>query len=93
MLVINFESDPTKKDDLECLGYILSFFFLGGKLWDNFKDKDKNSMDKLIEKAKLHLTPELFCEKMPSNDSLYQGKWWSTSSISRVYTLLRSLTT
>lgn len=68
------EPDPTRKDDLECLGYILAYFFLGGKLWDSFKDKDKNTMDKLIEKAKLHLTPELFCEKMPSRFSLIPGE-------------------
>jgi serine/threonine protein kinase len=63
-LAVHLNAYPSKKDDLECLGYILAYFFLGGKLWENFKDK-QNTMDKLIEKAKLHLTPELFCEKMP----------------------------
>lgn len=66
-LVTFLESDPSKKDDLESLAYVLAYFFLGGKLWETGKDVEKSQLAKNIEKAKLQLVPEVFCHKMPSN--------------------------
>ena len=61
-------SEPSKRDDLESLGYILVYFLKGGKLWDNLKEKGP-ALVKAVEKMKLNITPEIFCEGLPRNQS------------------------
>lgn len=61
-LDIHLGMTPSKKGDLESLWYILVYFFRKGKIFDS---KDKTVVLKAIEKAKLTLTPEIFCEGLP----------------------------
>lgn len=69
-LDIHLGMTPSKKGDLESLWYILVYFFRKGKLFDT---KDKVVVMKAIEKAKMNLTPELFCEGLPKEMVEYYG--------------------
>lgn len=51
---------------------MLVYFLKNGKLWDNIKDK--LTANKSIEKFKLSLIPEQFCENLPRTPPLTQGK-------------------
>jgi len=57
---------PSKKDDLESLGYILVYFFKGGNLFEKkVKVSTKEEKIKYHEQQKLTLIPETFCQGLP----------------------------
>ena len=62
--------EQSRRDDLEGIGYVLVYFYLGRLPWQNKTDKGKPLTQKITEK-KLTTPPELLCKKMPSEFSYY----------------------
>lgn len=60
--------DPSRKDDIESLGYLIVYFMKGGKLFGKAGKESYGSNEnklKIIERKKLELTPEIFCQGLP----------------------------
>jgi hypothetical protein len=65
---------PSKKDDLESLGYILVYFFKKGFLFEkNSKVITKEEKFKYYEQQKLGLIPETFCQNLPQEMGAYMS--------------------
>ena len=62
--------EQSRRDDLEGIGYVLVYFYLGRLPWQNKTDKGKPLTQKITEK-KLTTPPELLCKKMPREFSDY----------------------
>ena len=62
--------EQSRRDDLEGIGYVLVYFYLGRLPWQNKTDKGKPLTQKITEK-KLTTPPELLCKKMPREFSSY----------------------
>ena len=62
--------EQSRRDDLEGIGYVLVYFYLGRLPWQNKTDKGKSLSQKITEK-KLTTPPELLCKKMPREFSYY----------------------
>ena len=62
--------EQSRRDDLEGIGYVLVYFYLGRLPWQNKTDKGKPLTQKITEK-KLTTPPELLCKKMPREFSYY----------------------
>ena len=62
--------EQSRRDDLEGIGYVLVYFYLGRLPWQNKTDKGKPLTQKITEK-KLTTPPELLCKKMPREFSFY----------------------
>ena len=62
--------EQSRRDDLEGIGYVLVYFYLGRLPWQNKTDKGKHLTQKITEK-KLTTPPELLCKKMPREFSYY----------------------
>ena len=62
--------EQSRRDDLEGIGYVLVYFYLGRLPWQNKTDKGKPLTQKITEK-KLTTPPELLCRKMPREFSYY----------------------
>uniref|UniRef100_A0A6C0H6J0 Protein kinase domain-containing protein n=1 Tax=viral metagenome TaxID=1070528 RepID=A0A6C0H6J0_9ZZZZ len=54
-----------RKDDLECVGYILVYLYKGKLPWQNIKTKDRNEKNRLIGEQKQSVTEEELCKNMP----------------------------
>lgn len=65
---------PSKKDDQESLGYILIYFLKKGNLFgDGQKNKNLVAKVKQLEKLKLELIPDLFCQGLPKGIVTYMN--------------------
>ncbi len=62
--------EQSRRDDIEGIGYILVYFYLGRLPWQGKQDKAKPQVSKIMEK-KLITPPEILCKKMPMEFSYY----------------------
>jgi len=66
--------NPSPKDDLESLGYILIYFFKEGNLFEkNSKISTKDDKIKYYEQQKLTMIPETMCASLPSEMTSYMN--------------------
>lgn len=56
--------EQSRRDDIESIGYVLVYFYLGRLPWQSKQEKGKQPA-KIMEK-KLITPPEILCKKMPS---------------------------
>jgi len=62
--------EQSRRDDIEGIGYVLVYFYLGRLPWQGKQDKGKPQLTKIMEK-KLVTPPEILCKKMPVEFSYY----------------------
>jgi serine/threonine protein kinase len=62
--------EQSRRDDIEGIGYVLVYFYLGRLPWQSKQDKGKPQTTKIMEK-KLITPPEILCKKMPVEFSYY----------------------
>ena len=62
--------EQSRRDDIEGIGYVLVYFYLGRLPWQSKQDKGKPQVTKIMEK-KLITPPEILCKKMPVEFSYY----------------------
>ena len=62
--------EQSRRDDIEGIGYVLVYFYLGRLPWQGKQDKAKPQVSKIMEK-KLITPPEILCKKMPVEFSYY----------------------
>ena len=62
--------EQSRRDDIEGIGYILVYLYLGSLPWQGKQDKAKPQVSKIMEK-KLITPPEILCKKMPIEFSYY----------------------
>jgi hypothetical protein len=54
--------EQSRRDDLECLGFVLIYFLKGGLPWAGVKIKDRNVKYEIIKEMKLKTTIEDLCQ-------------------------------
>ena len=62
--------EQSRRDDIEALGYVITYFFYGSLPWQSNKDKGKAEQFKILEK-KLITPPEILCKKMPKQFMIF----------------------
>jgi serine/threonine protein kinase len=62
--------EQSRRDDIESIGYVLAYFFLGRLPWQSKQDKIKAPVNKIMEK-KLITPPEILCKRMPMEFAYY----------------------
>ena len=62
--------EQSRRDDIEGIGYVLVYFYLGRLPWQSKQDKGKPQNNKIMEK-KLVTPPEILCKQMPMEFSYY----------------------
>ena len=62
--------EQSRRDDIESIGYVIAYFYLGRLPWQSKLDKGKPPVNKIMEK-KLITPPEILCKKMPMEFSYY----------------------
>ena len=56
----------SRRDDLECVAYVLIYFLRGNLPWEKIEAKKRADKYKKIFKLKLLITPEKLCENLPN---------------------------
>ena len=60
-----------RRDDLECLGYVMLYFLRGSLPWQNLKAKGKKDKYKAIAKKKIETTLDTLCKDLPEEFVIY----------------------
>lgn len=63
--------EQSRRDDLECLGYILVYFMKGSLPWQGLQAKDRKEKYEKIRLRKANTTIDKLCEGMPGEFATY----------------------
>jgi casein kinase 1 len=64
-------NEQSRRDDLECIGYILIYLLTGNLPWNGIRHKEKIKKYKAIGKLKEEIAPEKLCEGLPKEFACY----------------------
>lgn len=69
---IHMGIEPSRRDDLTSIGYMLVYFIRGGKLpWQSLKISNRAERNNLVMNSKMTTSIELLCNGFPSAFALY----------------------
>eukprot|EP00826_Nyctotherus_ovalis_P039568 TRINITY_DN3814_c0_g4_i2.p1 TRINITY_DN3814_c0_g4~~TRINITY_DN3814_c0_g4_i2.p1 ORF type:complete len:185 (-),score=66.80 TRINITY_DN3814_c0_g4_i2:48-602(-) len=63
--------EQSRRDDLECLGYVMVYFLKGQLPWQGLKAKDRKDKYEKIKAKKQMISIEKLCEGLPQEFVLY----------------------
>jgi len=63
--------EQSRRDDLECLGFLLLYFMKGSLPWQGLRAKTKKEKYELIKEKKEQISVEELCEGIPSEFCTY----------------------
>jgi hypothetical protein len=63
--------EQSRRDDLECLGYVMVYFLKGELPWQGLKAKNRKEKYEKIKVKKQMITIEKLCEGLPNEFVLY----------------------
>jgi len=63
---IHLGIEPSRRDDLESLGYVLLYFAIGSLPWQGLRAKNKKTSLKLIGDTKIFTSLKILCDGLPS---------------------------
>ncbi|OXA38975.1 casein kinase I isoform X2 [Folsomia candida] len=63
--------EPSRRDDLESLGYLLVYFLKKGLPWQNMKARDRTRLYKKIYDMKSSMGPKTLCKGLPDEFEKY----------------------
>ena len=67
------EIEQTRKDDLESLGLVIIYLYIGSLPWSEFKFKDLYQGINKIRNSRKNLSIENLCQGMPQEMSIYMN--------------------
>lgn len=65
-----WELEPSRRDDLESLGYTLVYLAKGSLPWQNTQGSSKNEKIAKITDKKISIPPELLCKGLPGINNI-----------------------
>ena len=67
----SFETEQSRRDDLESLGYVLTYFLRGSLPWQGLKGTTKKLKYELILEKKISTTTDMLCKGFPAEFRSY----------------------
>lgn len=58
--------EPSRRDDLESIGYVLVYFLKGSLPWQGLQARDDQERYELITEKKLSISVEQLCHRLPN---------------------------
>src|SRR6266700_6002673 len=68
---LTFDSEQSRRDDMESLGYLLVYFLRGSLPWQGLKAPERKQKDKLILEKKRATSIEQLCDGLPKEFAEY----------------------
>merc|ERR1719193_778872 len=69
--------EPSRRDDLESLGFTLIYFALGRLPWQGFKAKTRREFYKMVMQKKITTPAEILCRYLPTEFATYIRYCWA----------------
>jgi len=71
MLLTDADLEQSPRDDMESLGYVLTYFIRGSLPWQGLKANTRKQKEELILQKKESMSPEELCEGLPEEFQTY----------------------
>jgi len=66
--------EQARRDDMECLGFVLIYFLRGNLPWQGVKVVDKKAKYEMIKSKKTEMSLEDLCEGLPSEFIIFMNR-------------------